>query len=172
VFTEPSGLPLNRFYDHHIPLIPNVVPVNSRPCRYSPLHKDEIEKQVKELLSSGKIVPSNNPFAYPILLVQKKRWYLALLRRLPQVEQPHHQEHISFTYFIDEILDELAGTQYFTKLDMCSSYHQVRMHPEDEFKTAFKTHHGHFQFWVMPFGLTNAPATFQCLTNDILAPFL
>jgi hypothetical protein len=164
-------LPPIRTYDHSITLIPGAVPVNSRPYRYSPLHKDEIERQVKELLEAGLITSSNSPFASPVLLVQKKdgSWRfcvdyrklnsLAIKNRFPMP-------------IIEEILDELFGKKFFTKLDMRAGYHQIRMRVEDEFKTAFKTHQGHYQFKVMPFGLTNAPATFQCIMNQILGLYL
>jgi hypothetical protein len=157
VFAEPKSLPPERHYDHAIPILPNDVPVNSKPYRYSPLHKDEIERQVKELLAAGLITPSTSPYASPVLLVQKKdgSWqfcvdyrrlnYITIKNRFPMP-------------LVDEILDELASTCYFSKLDMRSGYHQVRMKRGEEHKTAFKTHHGHFKFRVMPFGLTNAPA--------------
>jgi hypothetical protein len=70
---------------------------------------------------------------------------------------------------IEEFWVEMAGAKVFTKLDLNSSFHQIKMAQEDESKTGFKTHHCHFQFKVLPFGLTNAPTTFQCLMNSIFA---
>ena len=171
VFAKPATLPPQRVYDHTIPLLPHTTPVNSRPYRYSPVHKDEIERQVKEMLTAGLITHSTSPFASPVLLVMKKdgTWrFVVDYRKLNDLTVKNRFP----LPIIEEILDELHGAKYFTKLDMTAGYHQIRMLTEDEYKTAFKTHHGHFQFRVMPFGLTNAPATFQCLMNEVLQPFL
>jgi hypothetical protein len=171
IFEEPKGLSPERQYDHAIPTLPNVVLINSRPYRYPLLHKDEIERQVRELLAAGLIVPSNIPYASPVLLVQKKDGSSRFSIDYRKLNDITIKNRFPMP-FIDEILDELAGTKYSSKLDMRAGYHQLRMQKQDEHKTAFKTHHGHFQFRVMPFGLTNAHATFQCLMNDILSPFL
>jgi hypothetical protein len=171
IFDDPKKLPPQPLLDHAISLESNITPVNSRPYRYSPLQKDEIERQVQEMLNAGIISASMSPYASPILLVKKKdgTWRFCVDYGRLNLLTIKNKFPIPI---VDELLDKLAGTKFFSKLDLRAGYHQIRMRPEDEAKTAFKTHHGHFQFRVMPFGLTNAPATFQCVMNSIVAPFM
>jgi hypothetical protein len=133
----------HRDYDHTIRLIPGYVPVNARPYMYSPQHKYEIEKQVESLLSNGFITTSINPFASPVLLVQKKdgTWRFCVnYRRLNSITIKNK----FLMPLIEEILDELTRATFFTNLDFKAGFHQVRMNAEDERKIAFKTHQGNY----------------------------
>lgn len=171
LFKEPVGLPPARPGDHQIPLVPSAQPFRLRPYRFNPAQQDEIEKQISEMLDKGWIQLSSSPFSSPILLVKKKtgdRRLCVDFRRLNALT-------IKNKYplpIIDEILDELFGACWFSSLDLCSGFHQIRMKKGEEFKTAFQTHSGHYEYKVMPYGVTGGPATFQEVMNDILAPLL
>jgi hypothetical protein len=144
--------------------------VNCMLYRYSLEQNDEIERQVAKMLESGIVVPSLNPFASPVLLVKKDNsWRFCVdYKKLNNIS-------INNTFplpVIDEFLDESAGAKFFSTIDLASGFHQIRMVPKDEAKSAFKTHHDHFQFIVVPFGLTNAPANFQYLMNAIFGKYM
>jgi hypothetical protein len=173
VFPEdlPQKLPPRREVDHRIELEPGAVPPSRPTYRMSPAELDELKKQLNELTEHGFIQPSKSPFGAPVLFVKKKDGsirmcidYRALNKITIKNKYPLPR--------VDELLDRLHGAKWFSKLDLRSGYHQVRIHPDDVAKTAFRTRYGHFEFLVLPFGLTNAPATFMHLMQQVFRPYL
>ncbi|GJQ92594.1 putative reverse transcriptase domain-containing protein [Tanacetum coccineum] len=165
------GLPLVREIEFRIDLIPGASPVVRSPYRLAPSEMLELSNQLKELQEKGFIRPSHSPWGAPVLFVKKKDGSMRMCIDYRELNKLTIKNRYPLPR-IDDLFDQLQGACCFSKIDLRSGYHQLRVREEDIPKTAFRTRYGHFEFTVMPFGLTNAPAIFMDLMNRVCKPYL
>ncbi|GKV13905.1 hypothetical protein SLEP1_g24864 [Rubroshorea leprosula] len=172
VFPEDlPGLPPDREVEFAIDLVPGTGPVSKAPYRMAPAELKELKVQLEELLEKGFIRPSVSPWGAPMLFVKKKDGSMRLCIDYRELNKVTMKNRYPLPR-IDDLFDQLKGAQVFSKIDLRSGYHQVKIKPDDVPKTAFRTRYGHYEFIVMPFGLTNAPARFMDLMNRVFSKYL
>ncbi|CAI7849896.1 unnamed protein product [Closterium sp. NIES-54] len=167
----PAELPPERAIDHSIRLVPGSTPPVRPTYRMSTPELLELRRQLDDLLEKGFIRPSTSPYAAPVLFTRKKEGDMRLCIDYRALNAITIKNKYPLPR-VEELFDMLGEATVFSKLDLQSGYHQIRLAKDDISKTAFRTRYGHFEFRVLPFGLTNAPATFMGLMNDIFLPFL
>ncbi|CAL2228371.1 unnamed protein product [Prunus armeniaca] len=164
-------LPPEREIEFSIELLPGTNLIYQIPYRMAPTELRELKTQLQELVDMGFIRPSVSPWGAPVLFVRKKDETMSLCIDYRQLNKVTIHNRYPLPR-IDDFFDQLRGTKYFSKIDMRSGYHQLRIGEGDILKTAFRTRYGHYEFIVMPFGLTNAPAAFIDLMNRVFRPYL
>ncbi|GJT28843.1 putative reverse transcriptase domain-containing protein [Tanacetum coccineum] len=166
---ELPGLLPPRKVEFRIDLIPGAAPVARTPYRLAPSKIKELSKQLQELLEKGFIRPS--PWGAPVLFVKKKDGSFRMCIDYRELNKLTIKNRYPLPR-IDDLFDQLQGSSVYSKIDLRSGYHQLRIREEDIPITAFRTRYGHYEFQVMPFGLTNAPAVFMDLMNRVCKPYL
>ncbi|GJR20391.1 putative reverse transcriptase domain-containing protein [Tanacetum coccineum] len=166
-----SGLPPTRQVEFQIDLIPGAAPIARVPYRLAPSEMKELSEQLQELSDKGFIRPSSSPWGAPVLFVKKKDGSFRMCIDYQELNKLTVKNRYPLSR-IDDLFDQLQGSSIYSKMDLRSGYHQLRVREGDIPKTAFKTRYGHYEFQVMPFGLTNAPTLFMDLINRVCKPYL
>ena len=167
----PNELPPRREVDHKIKVKLGTEPPSKAPYRLSQKELEELKSQLDEFLAQGYIRQSKSPYDAPVLFVDKKDGKLRLCVDYRALNKVTVKNSYPLPR-IDDLFDRLAGAKYFSRIDLRSGYHQIRIAQGDEEKTACRTRYGSFEFLVMFFGLCNAPVTFTTLMNNIFHEYL
>ncbi|XP_052723892.1 uncharacterized protein LOC108325741 [Vigna angularis] len=168
---EVPGLPPVREVEFTIDLVTTAAPISVQPYRMAPAELAELKMQIEELMDKKFIRPSVSPWGAPVLLVKKKDGSSRLCIDYRQLNKLTIKNKYPLPR-IDDLLDQLQGAYVFSKIDLRSGYHQIRVKEGDIHKTAFRSRYGHYEYVVMPFGVTNAPAIFMDYMNRIFRPYL
>ena len=159
----PNELPghlVDREIEFTVDILSGTRSVSKTPYRMAPAELRELKSQLQELLDKGFIRPSTSPWGAPVLFVKKKDGTLRLCIDYRELNKVTIKNKYPLPR-IDDLLDQLRGARVFSKIDLRSGYHQLKVKAEDIEKTAFRTRYGHYEFLVMPFGVTNAPVAFM-----------
>jgi hypothetical protein len=169
--SDYSGLPSQREVEFGIECVPNTNPISKAPYRMALSKLKELKEQLQELLDKGFIRPSISLWGAPALFVKKKDGSMRMCINYRELNKVTIKNRYPLSR-IDDLLDQLQGARVFSKVDLRSGYHQVRVKEEDIPKTTFRTRYGHYEFLVMSFGLTNVPAVFMDMMNRVFHDYL
>ncbi|KAI3670853.1 hypothetical protein L1987_87495 [Smallanthus sonchifolius] len=166
-----TGVPLEREIEFQIDLQPGAQPVSKAPYRLAPTEMKELIEQFQDLLDKGFIRPSISPLGAPVLFVNKKDGSMRMCIDYRELNKLTVKNKYPLPR-IDDLFDQLQGAKWFSRIDLRSGYHQLKVREGDIPKTAFRTRYGHYEILVMSFGLTNASASFMDLMNRVCRPML